>query len=85
MGGRPSENELHRRIADLLMSPDAGRAVASHLREQTDEWARRAASVDRRAGLSETRRETTGAGLGIARDIPADGALQGLRRAEHAL
>jgi hypothetical protein len=43
MGVRPSDQEIQRRIAALLKTPRAGRAVAGHLREQTDDWAHRAA------------------------------------------
>jgi hypothetical protein len=85
MRGRPSENELHRRIADLLMSPDAGRAVAGQLRAQADEGGRRAAPADRRAGSSKPRQEVACAGRGIARDTVSDGAFQDARPAEHAL
>lgn len=85
MRGQPFENELRRRIADLLMSPDAGRAVAGHLRDQTDEWARRAAIVDRGGGPSEARQETAETGSGIARDAAPEGGRHGARWAEHAL
>jgi hypothetical protein len=34
MNGRPSETQLQRRIAELLMTRDAGRAVARRLQEE---------------------------------------------------
>lgn len=54
MGIRPSETEIQRRIADLLKTPRAGRAVAGHLRDQADDWAHRAAVTDLRARRLES-------------------------------
>jgi hypothetical protein len=42
---RPSDQEIQKRIAELLKTPRAGRAVAGHLREQADDWAHRAAHL----------------------------------------
>jgi hypothetical protein len=49
MGLRPSDDEMQRLIAELLKTPRAGRAVAGHLSDQTDQWAQRAAIGDLRA------------------------------------
>jgi hypothetical protein len=49
MGVRLSDMEMQRRIAALLRTPDAGRAVAGHLEDQTEDWAHRAAISDLRA------------------------------------
>jgi hypothetical protein len=53
---RPSDQEIQKRIADLLKTPRAGRAVAGHLREQADDWAHRAALCDLRARRLEALR-----------------------------
>jgi hypothetical protein len=49
MGVRLSDMEIQRRIAALLRTPDAGRAVAGHLEDQTEDWAHRAAISDLRS------------------------------------
>lgn len=66
MGGRLSDSEIQRRIADLLKTPDAGRAVAGHLREQAGEWACRAAIGDLRARRAEALRSAVEDGLAEA-------------------
>lgn len=62
MGVRPSDMEIQRRIAALLKTPRAGRAVAGHLKDQTDDWAQRAAVTDLRARRLEAFREKDAGG-----------------------
>jgi len=85
MRGRPSENELHRRIADLLMSPDAGRAVAGQLRAQGGEEVRRAALAQEGARRLDGLRRTIGAGRIATPERAADVPIHEAKQAEHAL
>jgi len=56
MRTRPSDVEIARRIADLLNTPLAGRAVAGQLKDQTEDWADRAVIGDLRARRLEAMR-----------------------------
>lgn len=49
MRPRPSDDEIARRIAALIASPSAGRAVAGQLNQRNEEWAHRAVVDDLRA------------------------------------
>lgn len=49
MRGRPTDAEMQRRIAALLMTRMAGQAVARRLEGQAEEWAHHAAHADLRA------------------------------------
>lgn len=70
MGSRPSDTEIQRRIAALLQTPGAGRAVAGHLRDQSNAWAHRAAVSDLRARRVEALREASGMDRDLAlRDV----------------
>ena len=77
MCGRVSNIEIRRRVAALLKTPRAGRAVAGQLQDQTDDWATRAAIGDLRARRLEALRQ--GADTDTARPIdakPGSGKLQ---------
>jgi hypothetical protein len=52
----PSDQEIQRRIANLLKTPVAGRAVAGHLKDQAEDWAHRATICDLRARRLEAQR-----------------------------
>ncbi|MCU4653893.1 hypothetical protein N8I71_13695 [Roseibacterium sp. SDUM158016] len=49
MAGRPTDTEMQRRIAALLMTRCAGRAVARHLCGEAQAWAHRASVAELRA------------------------------------
>jgi hypothetical protein len=49
MCGKPTDAEMQRRIAALLMTRMAGQAVARRLEGQAEEWAHHAAVADLRA------------------------------------
>lgn len=57
MGLRPSDTEMQRRIAELLRTPKAGRAVAGQLNDQAEAWAQRAVIGDMRARRLEAARD----------------------------